>query len=164
MMSDEKIRKHFKGVFPRDFLPSKLLKNSIYVINLSPASSKGSHWVLLETLNAPTYATYICSLGQKPIHQDVLRKMYTVSPVIFWNDFKCQQEWSTVCGMHTIFSAGLLVRGHDPLSIMTDFYTDDPYKNDMAIMEILSTEFGIKEIIPICDPKFILKSESLNEK
>ena len=92
MMCDEKIRKHFKGLYPRDFIPSKLLKNSIYVINLSLASSKGTHWVLLETLNAPIYATYICSLGQKPIHQDVLKKMYTVSLLIFWNDFKSLNE------------------------------------------------------------------------
>ena len=159
MLKDEKVKHYFKGVMPRDFLPQKLEKKSLYVINdaVSTDPSGGTHWILLSTLS-DHYSAYICSLGRKPTHDHVIDSLLSVNNVVLWNDFKNQGDFSTVCSWHCIWTAAMLARGHDLLEIMTQFYTDDTYKNDCSVVEIISTEHGISELIPISDWNFIFTS------
>ena len=58
MTNDPKTKKYFRGCMPKDHLPSQLEKKSLYVINLSPSTSAGSHWVLLSTLKEK-YSAYV---------------------------------------------------------------------------------------------------------
>ena len=150
MSKDKQISKFFKGVMPRDYLPKTLESNSLYVINSQTSQMPGRHWILLSTLSK-YYSAYICSLGQKPIHDHVVNSLRTANERVVYNDFKNQGDLSTVCGWHVIWTAGMLARGHDLLDLMTKFYTNQQYINDHAIVEIICTHFAVKEIIPIYD-------------
>ena len=153
MQNDPYTRKFYKGCLPRDYLPSKLEKRSLYVINLSPSTSKGSHWVLISTMHNE-YSAYICSLGTPPVHQHVLDSLYSVSDKVVWSDFT-NQGLSTLCGFHCCYVSHLLSRGQTLITIMEEFYCNQQYLNDRCIVEILSTAHDIKEVIPIIDRSFV---------
>ena len=154
MKRDAKTKKYFKGVFACNLLPKQLEKNSLYVINLSPSHMKGSHWVLISTINSQ-YSSYICSLGTKPTLDNIVNSLLSVSNIIVYNNYKNQGNLATVCGWHVIFTAYMLSRNHSLFEIMTSFYTSSSYINDRAIVEIISTHFRIRELIPISDWNFI---------
>ena len=166
MLDDVEIARYFRGVFPRNFLPKKLRKDSLYVINLSASNSRdnGSHWVLLSTLEAPGYSSYICSLGKKPIHKNVLDSLFSLSDTIIYNDFKNQSDLATTCGLHVIFCAAMLSRGHSLLKIMTEFYRNFAYINDRAVTQIITNSFDIKTKIPINDWDFIFRRGKKRKK
>ena len=155
MRKDEKTARLFKGTMARDLLPPRLEMNSMYVINLSTSTdpSGGSHWVLLHV--SEKYSAFICSLGSKPVHKNVIDSLYSVNDTIVYNDFKNQGLTSTVCAWHCIFTAAMLARGHDLLDIMTQFYTNQPFINDNACVEIICTQHQIEELVPISDWNFI---------
>ena len=154
MKRDVKTSKFFRGVYPSDLLPKQLKRESLYVINLSPSGTEGSHWVLLSTIH-PDYSAYICSLGMKPSLKNVLDSLFSVSNVIVYNDYKNQDSLATTCGWHVIFTASMLSRGHDLADVMSNFYTESPYINDNAVLEIISTNFNVKELVPTSDWNFI---------
>ena len=167
MTRDLKTRRFFKGVFPRNLLPSQLESESLYVINLSAVTDTsekeqgGSHWVLLSTLSSPYYSAYICSLGQKPTHKNIIDSLFSVSDCIVYSNFKNQGDLTTVCGYHVVWTGAMLSRGHNLLDIMTSFFTESTYINDHAVVEIISTNFNIQELIPISDWKFILTGQGV---
>ena len=166
MLDDNQIARFFRGVFPRNFLPRKLRKDSLYVINLSASNSKdnGSHWVLLSTLEAPRYSSYICSMGKKPTHKNVLDSLFSLSDTVIYNDFKNQGDFATTCGLHVIFCAAMLSRGHSLLKIMTEFYRNSTYINDRAVTEIITSCFDIKTRIPINNWDFIFRKSNNKKK
>ena len=161
MNFDYQTKAHFRGCMPRDFLPIQLKPCSFYVINLSASYSNdsGSHWVLISTMHSDICA-YICSLGQKPIHKNVIKSLNSHGSKIIYNDFKNQHEVSTVCGFHVIFTAAMISRGHSLLNIMTQFFTNESYINDHAIVEIISSAHKIKTLVPVFDWNFIVSFES----
>ena len=46
-LMDEKIKKHFMGIYPLDMIPNLTKVGSITVVNLDPSFMKGSHWAVL---------------------------------------------------------------------------------------------------------------------
>lgn len=52
----------FKGVFPCDSLPKKFSFPAIFIINLSPNTEPGSHWVAI-CITSKRYAFYFYSFG-----------------------------------------------------------------------------------------------------
>ena len=137
MRRDEKTNRFFKGVMPRDFLPAQLEKKGLYVINLATSTdpSGGTHWVLISTLS-DFFSAYVCSLGTKPIHKNVLDSLFSVNDIIVYNDFKNQGDLATTCAWHTIWTSAMLARGHNLLSIMTDFYTNQQYLNWLPLLSL----------------------------
>ena len=52
LSKDKKTKKYFKGVMPRDYLPSQLEKKAMYVINSQRSDEKKSgHWILLSLMS-----------------------------------------------------------------------------------------------------------------
>ena len=162
MSKDEHIPRYFRGVMPRDYLPERLKPRSLYVINSEESHSIGKHWILLSTMSS-CYSAYICSFGQKPIYKHVIDSLRTVNKKVVYNDFKNQGDFSTVCGWHVIWTAGMLSRGHDLLDLMTKFYTNQDYINDHAILEIISCHFKIEELIPVYDWDFVMSIDSMEK-
>ena len=156
MHSDIKTKPYFQGCMPRNFLPSKLKKNSLYVINLSTsyALDNGTHWVLISTLD-PNYSAYICSLGQPPIHKDVIDSLSSHGKSIVYNDFQNQHSLSTVCSFHVLFTASMLSRGHSLIDIMTKFFKNGQYINDLAVTEIISQAHDLPPITSIFDWEYM---------
>ena len=89
MRRDEKTNRFFKGVMPRDFLPAQLEKKGLYVINLATSTdpSGGTHWVLISTLS-DFFSAYVCSLGTKPIHKNVLDSLFSGDYFVLESYFK----------------------------------------------------------------------------
>ena len=159
MMNDKKIKKYFKGVMPRNYLPNILEKKSLYCINLSASYDQdgGSHWVLISSIS-PNFTAYICSYGRPPIHEDIINKLFSLGNMVIYNDFRNQGITSTTCGWHAIWVAAMLSRDHSLLDIMTKFYTNSTYINDNCVLEIISAAHGVRETIPISDWNFIFKN------
>ena len=161
MKNDPKVRPHFKGCFPRDWLPAKLEQKSLYVVNLSKAGTRGTHWVLLSVMS-DEYSAYICSMGSPPTHQNIIDSLYSVSSTVVYSDFRNQQLMSSVCGFHCVFVAAMLSRGHRLLDIMTRMYENSQYINDNSVCEIIQSAHDIKETIPIFDWDFILTGRGVS--
>ena len=53
--------KHFRGVYSRDALPIKILKNEVGIINLDSQIGPGTHWVAYR--NGKNGAEYFDSFG-----------------------------------------------------------------------------------------------------
>lgn len=162
MSKDIEINKYFKGVYPRDFLPYPLEKKSLYCINLSKSTDRdnGSHWVLISSV-FPDYTAYVCSLGNPPVHDDVIDKLFSLNLPVVYNNFRNQGVISTVCGWHVVFTAAMISRGHNLLDIMTKFFTNSPYINDRCVVEILSCAHNIDQLVPISDWGFIFDKKRL---
>ena len=180
---DLRSRSRFRGVWPCDLLPKQLEKGGLYIINLSDSRSKGTHWVTLKGGGRgqggkkeaedilKESSLYICSLGGKPEHENVIESLYSVSNTIIWSNFRNQQCFSSVCGIYCILTIALLSRDYSLTEIMTEIYTNSQYKNDLAVTEIVSYCFGLERLIPIVDYDFLLDlglngggSQRLSEK
>ena len=53
--------KNFRGIYSRDALPTKMLKNEVGIINLDSQKGPGTHWVAYR--NGKNGAEYLDSFG-----------------------------------------------------------------------------------------------------
>ena len=84
------------GSFPADFVPN-LPKFTFAIINTSPSSEAGEHWIMIGRLNRNYY--YADSLARSITHYKFLNKKYQKmiqSPL---------QKMENLCGFYTIYAA-----------------------------------------------------------
>ena len=143
LRSDGKTRKIFQGVFARDSIPLTLQPLSLYVLNLDLQRNPGTHWVLINTLNCPGQVEYFCSFGVKPKYARILDALSNCSRKAIFNDKQVQDNWSIMCGQHVLTTALLLSRGYSLYEILSDFYTDDLYKNDENVQFLISQQLRL---------------------
>ena len=60
------------GVYAKDQLPDKIVKNSCYIINLINSWKSGSHWVILINSNRENNILYVDSFGIEYPPEEVL--------------------------------------------------------------------------------------------
>lgn len=118
----------YAGIFPIDLLPrfgiERRKKPAFIVINLSPSSSEGSHWVLLFFPRADTQpAIYFDSFGldltSYPELQDFVKRNSKVGHIS--NHKRLQHDYSNGCGYFVLAAAHLLASGQDLESISSLF-------------------------------------------
>ena len=84
------------GSFPADFVPN-LPKFTFAIINTSPSSEAGEHWIMIGRLNRNYY--YADSLAQSITHYKFLNKKY--QKMIH----RPLQKMENLCGFYTIYAA-----------------------------------------------------------
>ena len=84
------------GSFPADFVPN-LPKFTFAIINTSPSSEAGEHWIMIGCLNRNYY--YADSLARSITHYKFLNKKYQKMIQ------RPLQEMENLCGFYTIYAA-----------------------------------------------------------
>lgn len=126
----------FKGVFACDDLPKNVDLPAAFVINLSPKSSAGTHWVSL-FIDQTGVATYFDSYGFAPLNRDILFFINMHSKRLTYNKRQIQHVTSRKCGK---FASAFLIsemagKGlHDFLSN----FAENPFINDIIIEKMLN--------------------------
>lgn len=87
--------KNFRGVFMRDSLPNKPLKNECAIVNLDSQQNDGTHWTAYCKKSNIVY--YFDSYGNLPPPKELVR--YFGSNVkIHYNNLKYQDFQTNICG------------------------------------------------------------------
>ena len=113
--------KHWRGVFMRDQLPSRLRKRERAVINLDRTSGSGTHWTCYDV--SPEKILYFDSYGLPPPRE--LVEYLGNSSNFSYNTFKLQGINSRgisppICGHLCLIMLKKLSDGEDFLSILLE--------------------------------------------
>lgn len=87
----------FKGVFACDVLPSKFTLPASFVINLSPKTNKGTHWIGLY-IDEKGQADYFDSYGIAPENLNIRNFLRIHSNKLNYNKRQIQHLSSVKCG------------------------------------------------------------------
>ena len=82
--------KHFRGVYSRDSLPTKILKNEVGIINLDSQIGPGTHWVCYRNIDNK-YCEYFDSFGLI-MPNEVIKYLMTSGKQIFYSGDEIQER------------------------------------------------------------------------
>ena len=92
--------KHFRGVYSRDALPTKILKNEVEIINLDSQIGPGTHWVAYR--NGENGAEYFDSFGLI-MPNEVMKYFSTGAKRIHYSGDEIQERDSVLCGYWCLY-------------------------------------------------------------
>jgi hypothetical protein len=97
--ANEMTRRNFQGCFPLDQIPnpSTLPSPSSMIINLSPSSDAGSHWVAMYSEGMNRKPIYFDSLALKPIKSEIMNFLKNFPLGFIQNRRPYQCTFSNVC-------------------------------------------------------------------
>ena len=140
LVSDDNIKKIYKGVFALDQIPISLNVPWLIVVNLDPSYKEGSHWVVLCQTN-PYLISHFDSLGKNPdnyIHNLLMlkRKQYQ------YNNVRLQNYLTDTCGLYCIYFSYYISRGWTLRQILSRF-SDNLYKNEYIVKKFCKEYFDL---------------------
>lgn len=98
----------FKGVFACNTLPRKFKLPALFVVNLSPISESGSHWVGIY-IDMRRNCYYFDSFGIQPKNGFILSFLRKHSKKVHYNHNQLQHITSSKCGQYCcVFSVSIL--------------------------------------------------------
>ena len=92
--------KNFRGIYSRDALPTKMLKNEVGIINLDSQIGPGTHWVAYR--NGENRAAYFDSFGLI-MPNEVMKYFSTGAKQIFYSGDEIQERDSVLCGYWCLY-------------------------------------------------------------
>ena len=107
--NDSYAKKLFKGVYPKDQLPTVEYLGS-YVVNTDPSTAPGEHWVAM-LFNNPRSAEFFDSYGLHPIVYGLTDFLDSHSSSWTYNSKTLQSLISEVCGHCTVYYILFCSRG-----------------------------------------------------
>lgn len=98
----------FKGVFACDTLPKKMKLPALYVVNLSPISEAGSHWIGIY-IDTRRNSYYFDSFGMPPKNRFILAFLRKNAKKVHYNHKQLQHITSSKCGQYcSVLSVSIL--------------------------------------------------------
>lgn len=98
----------FKGVFACNTLPKKIKLPALFVVNLSPISEAGSHWVAIY-IDMRRNSYYFDSFGMPPKNKFILSFLRKHGKKVHYNHIQLQHITSSKCGQYCcVFSISIL--------------------------------------------------------
>lgn len=126
-LDDPFVRRHYRGTYALDQLPSELAAGGVYCLNLDPSSRPGIHWCgIANKVENLSSCVYFDSFGRPP-PEAIRESLFSNAKYIYYNDAQIQNVLSEVCGELTILCLMLLCRGHSLLDILTKFFVSPDY-------------------------------------
>ena len=101
LKNNSNTKKIFKGVYPKDLLPTAEYPG-IYVLNTDPSSSSGEHWIGVHSTNVKS-AEYFDSYVLHPIVHGLTDFLNSYSSSWIHNSKTLQSVISQVCGHDTVY-------------------------------------------------------------
>ena len=125
--------KHFRGIYSRDGLPPKMLKNEVGIINLDSQIGPGTHWVAYR--NGKNRAEYFDSFGLI-MPNEVMIFLMTSGKQIFYSGDEIQERDSVLCGYWCLHFLLERQKGVPMLSVIhnTKFNMNDQTVNHRFII------------------------------
>lgn len=120
----------FKGVFASDQLPTAFSLPALFIINLSPSSQSGSHWVSLH-IDDEGFAFYFDSFGIPPRNFNILRFMKLHSKKYIYNEKQLQHLSSIKCGRFACVFVISVLRDNGFKQLL------DKFSNNLKINDII---------------------------
>ena len=126
--------KNFRGVYSRDALPTKMLKNEVGIINLDSQIGPGTHWVAYR--NGDKHAEYFDSFGLI-MPDEVMNYLRTSGKQIFYSGDEIQERDSVLCGYWDLYYLLERQRGVPMLIVIhnANFDMNDQTVNHRFIIE-----------------------------
>ena len=110
----------FADCLPIDWIPNPLPAGRLWVINLGDSSTSGYHWCTLSTLEAPESVFWFDPYGSPPPNE-LIPKLLTAAPRIFFGDIQLQSLSTVVCGHLSVLMCLFLARSETPLEALSHF-------------------------------------------
>lgn len=121
-----------------------------YVVNLSPSSHKGTHWVAVYAQN--NRLEYFDSYGFEPSTR--LKRWWGKNISFVKNPYCLQGPFSSVCGQYCIYFILHRFSGLKMSEILSQFGTDVDF-NDRQVYQYVSSRFNL-ERLPLIDSANVL--------
>lgn len=136
--SDIHARRVFKGVYPRNKLPTHLSprRPSAFIINTDTASKRGEHWVAV-WFDGLGKAEYFDSFGLPPRHRDINHFIETHSIRSRYNDRLLQDLTSSACGLYVLYFVMMKSRGASLHRLLAPFHAIDLRTNDRLVYRMV---------------------------
>ena len=90
----------FRGIYSRDSLSPKMLKNEVGIINLNTKIGPGTHWVAYR--NGDKYAEYFDSFGLV-MPFEILNYLQTSNKHVMYSGDEIQERDSVLCGFWSLY-------------------------------------------------------------
>jgi len=131
IMSNKRASRMFKGVYPRDKLPTKIDKRSrrVYIINTDSSDKKGEHWVAVN-FNPNGIAEYFDSFGFSPTHSEIKEFITNNSRSWVYNRRLLQNLISSYCGFYVVYFVFMKSRGASLHQLLGVFDAHNLQAND----------------------------------
>lgn len=126
----------FKGVFACDMLPNKISLPACFIINLSPISESGTHWVALY-IDENGFGEYFDSYGLKPTNKFILYFIKFHCKKYQYNKRQLQHINSKTCGLYAASYLAYKLRKKS-LIIFCNIFCSNTFINDIVIENLFS--------------------------
>ena len=147
VLSNDSFSHMYAGVFPIDLLPDILKPHQVYIVNLDTSEQEGSHWVCLQTFDAPETITYFDSFGTAPPLEMIPKLLSNVKNIVY-SDIAVQSILSQYCGYHCLMVALLMERKFSLKDILINCYRaeEEQYlRNDCLAALVIHSIATLKE-------------------
>lgn len=136
-------RRNFRGVFPCNHLPRKILKPGFVVANTDVSSKSGQHWIILFFPEAGP-AEYFDSFGVEPDNKYFLKFLSRNCTSYISNTKRLQGDFSTTCGQYCCVYAYNRCRGKQMKDFLSKFSNFNYDLNDKKIINMYTACFNSK--------------------
>jgi transposase InsO family protein len=133
---------HFRGVYTRDMLPKRILKEECGVINTDTINGTGKHWICYYNELKSKYVEFFDSFGLPPA-QEILTYLETSGKDILYNSSQLQANDSTKCGYYCVYFIKERNKGKSIYDILYFFKQHPDITNERKI--IVGTGLSNKE-------------------
>ena len=133
--------KHFRGVYSRDALPTKILTNEVGIINLDSEIGSGTHWVAYR--NGKNVAEYFDSFGLI-MPSEIQKYLSTSGKQIFHSGDEIQERDSVLCGYWCLYYLMERQKGVPMLNVIhnANFDMNDQSVNHRFIIDYFKNKQG----------------------
>lgn len=121
-------------VVPWDLLPRSFKLPAGFIVNLSPSTHKGTHWIAI-SIDRQRRGFYFDSYGFKPTTPAIKNFLEKYCRTYEYNPHQLQQETSDTCGKYAAMFLLAFFKGLSPEQFISDF-TANPWHNDNIINEM----------------------------
>jgi hypothetical protein len=121
----------YKGVFSADHLPNSFLLPAAFIVNLSPSTVPGSHWVSI-FIDEDRNVEYFDSFGIEPQIPSIISFMKRHGKNIFYTNQQLQHLSSKNCGKYAIVFL-LFKMSKKPTSHFINLFNKNSSINDIVI-------------------------------
>ena len=137
LLRDHRVRPYFKGVYPRDKLPRRVIGRSVYVINTDTSEGPGEHWVGVY-FDGFKKCIYFDSFGLAPLHPSIDVFISRNSMRCFMNKRMLQHPLSMTCGLYVIYFCKKVCRGWGLRALLRPFSPYNQEGNDRQVRLLAS--------------------------
>ncbi len=128
---------NFRGVYPKDQLPTSIEENESGIVNLENSNKSGSHWVAYYNDKKLKYVLYFDSFGVPP-PKELEKYLRTSNKKIQYNTSQIQAFRFTSCGYYSMMFIISMNNGMDYYDFVMQFDPTPTQNNEKIVRKYFS--------------------------